>query len=157
MPQITPNLWFDGTSLAAATFYVSIFPRSEITRISYYGESGPQPPGTVLTVDFVLDGQAFTAINGGPDFPFDEAVSFLISCADQAEIDHYWEALCDGGEPGPCGWLKDRFTLSWQVVPAILTELLSDPDEARRDRAMAAVRSMGKLDVAAIQAAADGT
>ena len=110
----------------------------------------------MLTVDFVLDGQAFTAINGGPDFTFDEAVSFLIDCADQTEVDHYWSKLSDGGQEGPCGWVKDRYGLSWQVVPAVLEELLTDPDEARAQRAMKAMLGMGKLDVAALVAAADG-
>jgi predicted 3-demethylubiquinone-9 3-methyltransferase (glyoxalase superfamily) len=155
MPRITPNLWFDTESEQAAEFYVSVFPNSKIKLISHYGEAGPRPAGTVLTVDFTLDGQEFTAINGGPEFKFDEAISFLIQCADQEEIDYYWTRLSDGGEEGPCGWLKDRYGLSWQVVPANLGELMSDPDQGRRDRAMAAVFSMKKLDVAAIWAAAD--
>ena len=154
MPQITPNLWFDTESEEAATFYVSVFPNSEIRRIAYYGEAGPGPAGTVLTVDFVLDGQQFTAINGGPQFTFDEAVSFLIHCADQAEIDYYWDKLTAGGEEGPCGWLKDRYGLSWQVVPEGHAELMCDPDVGRRDRAMRAVLGMKKLDIAAIEAAA---
>src|SRR5882762_2896353 len=155
MPRITPNLWLDTESEQAAEFYVSVFPNSEIRLISHYGEAGPRPAGTVLTVVFTLDGQEFTAINGGPEFKFDEAISFLIQCADQEEIDYYWTRLSDGGEEGPCGWLKDRYGLSWQVVPANLGELMSDPDQGRRDRAMAAVFSMKKLDVAAIWAAAD--
>lgn len=155
MPRITPNLWFDTESQQAADFYVSVFPNSEITMISYYGEAGPRPAGTVLTVDFTLDGQEFTAINGGPEFTFDEAVSFLIQCADQEEIDYYWTRLSDGGEEGPCGWLKDRYGLSWQVAPAGLGELMSDPDQGRRDRAMAAVLGMKKLDMAAIWTAAN--
>jgi predicted 3-demethylubiquinone-9 3-methyltransferase (glyoxalase superfamily) len=155
MPRITPNLWFDTQSEEAAKFYVSVFPNSEIRRISVYGEAGPRPAGTVLTVDFVLDGQEFTAINGGPQFTFDEAISFLIHCADQAEIDYYWATLSEGGEEGPCGWLKDRYGLSWQVVPAGYAELMCDPDAGRRDRAMRAVLSMKKLDISAIYAAAD--
>jgi predicted 3-demethylubiquinone-9 3-methyltransferase (glyoxalase superfamily) len=155
MPRITPNLWFDIQSEEAAEFYVSVFPNSEVRKISYYGEAGPRPAGTVLTVEFVLDGQEFTAINGGPQFTFDEAISFLISCADQDEIDYYWTKLSEGGEEGPCGWLKDRYGLSWQVVPAGYAELMCDPDAGRRDRAMRAVLGMKKLDVAAIYAAAD--
>ena len=117
MPKITPNLWFDHQGQEAAEFYVSVFPNSEITDITYYGEAGPGPAGTVLTVEFVLDGQPFIAINGGPMFTFDEAVSFLIECADQDEVDYYWDKLVEGGEESQCGWLKDRFGLSWQVVP----------------------------------------
>lgn len=155
MPQITPNLWFDTESEEAAAFYVSVFPNSKIARVSYYGEAGPRPAGMVLTVEFVLDGQTFTAINGGPEFTFDEAVSFLIECADQDEIDYYWTNLSEGGEEGPCGWVKDRYGLSWQVAPAGFAELMCDPDEARRDRAMRALLGMKKLDIAAINAAAD--
>jgi predicted 3-demethylubiquinone-9 3-methyltransferase (glyoxalase superfamily) len=155
MPRITPSLWFDTQSEDAATFYVSVFPNSEIRRISHYGEAGPRPAGTVLEVEFLLDGQQFTAINGGPQFTFDEAISFIIHCADQAEIDYYWAKLSEGGEEGPCGWLKDRYGLSWQVVPAGYAELMCDPDEGRRDRAMRAVLGMKKLNIAAIYAAAD--
>ena len=156
MPAITPNLWFDSDGEDAARFYCSVFPNSEVTLVTHYGENAPRPAGTVLTVDFVLDGQRFTAINGGPQFTFDEAVSFLIECADQDEIDYYWAKLTDGGEESQCGWLKDRYGLSWQVVPADFTELMRDPDPARRDRAMQAVFSMGKIDAAAVWAAADG-
>jgi predicted 3-demethylubiquinone-9 3-methyltransferase (glyoxalase superfamily) len=155
MPRITPNLWFDTESEQAAEFYVSVFPNSGIKMVSYYGEAGPGPAGTVLTVDFTLDGEEFTAINGGPQFKFDEAVSFAIHCADQAEIDYYWTRLSEGGEEGPCGWLKDRYGLSWQVIPAGYEELMCDPDQGRRDRAMRAVLGMKKLDMVAIQAAAD--
>ena len=157
MPRITPNLWFDTQSEQAAAFYVSVFPNSEIRRVSHYTESGPRPAGTVLTVEFVLDGQEFTAINGGPEFTFDEAISFLIPCADQGEIDYYWSRLSEGGEEQPCGWLKDRFGVSWQVVPEDLAELMCDPDEGRRDRAMRAVFGMKKLDLATIRAAADAS
>ena len=155
MPQITPNLWFDTESEEAAKFYVSVFPNSEIRNISHYGEAGPRPAGMVLTVDFSLDGQPFTAINGGPEFTFDEAISMLISCADQDEVDYYWDKLSEGGEEVQCGWLKDRFGLAWQVVPTVMDELLTDPDEGRRDRAMKAMLGMKKLDVAALKAAAD--
>jgi len=156
MPRITPNLWFDTQGKEAAEFYVSVFPNSEITNVTYYGEAGPRAAGTVLTVDFVLDGQQYTAINGGPEFTFDEAISLLINCADQAEVDYYWTTLSDGGEESQCGWLKDRFGLSWQVVPAGMEELLGDPDDERGQRAMKAMLGMKKLDLAALQAAADG-
>lgn len=156
MPRITPNLWFDTEGEEAAEFYVSVFPDSRITHVSYYGEAGPRPAGTVLTVDFELDGKPFTALNGGPQFPFTEAVSLLVDCADQEEVDHYWSRLGEGGQEGPCGWLKDRYGLSWQVVPAALGELLGDPDPERAQRAMKAMLGMHKLDVAALRAAADG-
>lgn len=155
MPKITPNLWFDTQGLEAAEFYISIFPNSTITNILHYTDAGPGPAGTVLTVDFELDGQAYTAINGGPHFTFDEAISLLINCADQAEVDYYWEKLLDGGEPSQCGWLKDRFGLSWQVCPVGMERLLQDPDPARADRAMRAMLQMVKLDLAALEAAAD--
>jgi predicted 3-demethylubiquinone-9 3-methyltransferase (glyoxalase superfamily) len=155
MPAITPNLWFDTEAKDAADFYVSVFPNSEIRRVSYYGEAGPGPVGTVLTVEFVLDGQEVLALNGGTHFKLDEAFSFAIDCADQAEVDYYWTKLTDGGEEGPCGWVKDRFGLSWQVVPQALIELLHDPDEARSQRAMKAMLEMRKIDVAALYAAAD--
>ena len=156
MPTITPNLWFDTQGKDAADFYVSIFPNSEITNVNYYGDAGPRAAGTVLTVDFVLDGQPYTAINGGPQFTFDEAVSLLINCADQDEVDYYWDRLTDGGEESQCGWLKDRFGVSWQVVPAGMGEILGDPDPERGQRAMAAMLGMRKLDLAAMRAAADG-
>jgi predicted 3-demethylubiquinone-9 3-methyltransferase (glyoxalase superfamily) len=157
MPRITPNLWFDTKSKEAAEFYVSVFPNSKITNVTYYGEAGPREAGTVLTVDFVLDGQEFTAIDGGPEFTFDEAISFLINCADQEEVDYYWAKLSEGGEEGPCGWLKDRYGLSWQVIPVGMEELLKDPDEDRSQRAMQAMLGMKKIDVAALYAAADQT
>lgn len=157
MPTITPNLWFDTESHEAAEFYVSVFPNSKITNVTHYGENSRRAAGTVLTVDFVLDGQPYTAINGGPEFTFDEAISLLVNCADQAEIDYYWAALSQGGEPGVCGWLKDKYGLSWQVVPADWAALLNDPDTARADRAMQAVMGMQKIDIAAVYAAADRT
>ncbi|MEW1720540.1 VOC family protein [Streptomyces sp. NPDC093109] len=155
MPRITPNLWFDTEGEEAAEFYVSVFPNSRIRHISYYGEAGPGRAGTVLTVDFVLDGQAYTAINGGPQFTFDEAISLSIACADQEEVDYYWNTLSAGGEEGPCGWLKDRYGLSWQVVPDAMAELLGGPDQERAQRAMKAMLGMKKLDIAALRAAAD--
>ena len=156
MPRIIPNFWFDTESEEAANFYVSVFPNSRITKVTHYGEPGPREAGMVLTVDFELDGQPFTAINGGSQFTFSEATSLLVACADQAEIDHYWERLGEGGEHGPCGWLKDRYGFSWQIAARRLDELISDPDEGRRDRAMAAMLQMSKIDIAAIEAAADG-
>jgi predicted 3-demethylubiquinone-9 3-methyltransferase (glyoxalase superfamily) len=156
MPAITPNLWFDTQGEEAAEFYCSIFPNSKITNVIHHGEAGPGPAGTVLTVDFVLDGQEYTAINGGPQFTFNEAVSLLINCEDQEEVDYYWAKLTDGGQEGPCGWLKDRYGLSWQVCPIALIDLVNDPDPQRSKRAMEAMFQMKKLDIAALQAAADG-
>ena len=154
MPKITPCLWFDTQGEEAARFYTSIFPNSRIVDVAHYGEAGPRDAGTVMVVKFELDGQEFVALNGGPEFTFDEAISFQIDCADQEEVDRYSEALTDGGEQGPCGWLKDRFGLSWQVVPKRMIELLSDPDEAKAQRAMAAMLEMRKIDIAAVEAAA---
>jgi predicted 3-demethylubiquinone-9 3-methyltransferase (glyoxalase superfamily) len=154
--KITPNLWFDTEAEEAAGFYASVFPHSRIVNVAHYTEAGPRPAGMVMSVEFELDGQRFVGINGGPEFTFDEAVSFQINCEDQEEIDHYWERLSAGGSEGPCGWLKDRFGLSWQVVPAGMEELFTDPDPARAQRAMAAMLGMGKLDIAALRRAADG-
>jgi predicted 3-demethylubiquinone-9 3-methyltransferase (glyoxalase superfamily) len=157
MPQkIVPNLWFDGQAEQAAEFYCSVFPNSRVVAVARYTEAGPGPAGSVMTVEFELDGDRFVGINGGPEFTFSEAVSFQITCADQEEIDRYWAALTDGGEEGPCGWLKDRFGLSWQVVPTGMDELFSDPDSGRARRAMEAMFGMKKLDLAALRAAADG-
>ena len=155
MPKITPCLWFDTQGEEAARFYTSIFPNSRIVDVAHYGEAGPREAGTVMVVRFELDGQELVALNGGPEFTFDEAISFQIDCADQDEVDRYSEALTDGGEQGPCGWVKDRFGLSWQVVPKRMIELLSDPDEAKAQRAMAAMLEMRKIDIAAVEAAAD--
>jgi predicted 3-demethylubiquinone-9 3-methyltransferase (glyoxalase superfamily) len=156
MPRIVPNLWFDTQALDAAEFYCATFPSSKVTNVTHYGEAGPGEPGTVLTVDFELDGQPFTAINGGPQFPFTEAVSLLVECADQAEVDRFWAALTAGGEEVQCGWLKDRYGLSWQVVPVGFNEVMADPDPERVRRATEAMFTMKKLDLAALQAAADG-
>jgi predicted 3-demethylubiquinone-9 3-methyltransferase (glyoxalase superfamily) len=157
MPSIVPNLWFDANAEEAAEFYVSIFPNSRIVDVLRYTEAGPGPAGTVVTVTWELDGQRFVGINGGPQFTFDEAVSFEITCEDQTEIDRYWSLLtADGGEEGQCGWLKDRFGLSWQVVPRELSDLLHDPDQERATRATEAMLRMGKFDIAALRAAADG-
>ncbi len=156
MPRITPFLWFDTQAEEAATLYTSVFPDSKITEVQRYGASGPGPEGAAMTVQFQLDGQDFTALNGGPEhFTFNESVSFVVDCKDQADVDHYWDALtADGGEPGPCGWLKDKYGLSWQIVPAALNELLSDPDPGRSSRAMQAMLKMTKIDVAELRAAA---
>jgi predicted 3-demethylubiquinone-9 3-methyltransferase (glyoxalase superfamily) len=156
MPRITPNLWFDADGLDAAKFYVSVFPNSEITDITYYPDDAPNPGG-VLTVNFLLDGQEHTAINGGPTFTFDEAISLLINCADQDEVDYYWNALtANGGEASQCGWLKDKFGLSWQVVPERWEQLLTSDDKEAVRRAVNAMYGMQKLDLAALQAAFDG-
>ncbi len=157
MAAVVPNLWFDTEALEAAEFYVSVFPNSRITDVSRYGEAGMREAGTVMTVDFELNGQPFTAINGGPQFKFDEAVSFLIPCADQAEVDHYWDALTDGGSESQCGWLKDRYGLSWQVCPTELGELLGDPNPDRASRAMQAMLNMTKIELATLRAAANGS
>jgi predicted 3-demethylubiquinone-9 3-methyltransferase (glyoxalase superfamily) len=154
--KITPNLWFDTEAEEAAGFYTSIFENSRIVNVTRYTESGPRETGMVMTVQFELDGQPFVAINGGPEFKFDEAVSFEIDCETQEEIDYFWEKLSDGGEEGPCGWVKDRFGLSWQVVPSGMEELFGDRDPERTDRAMKAMLGMGKLDVAALRSAAEG-
>ncbi|HEX6724266.1 MAG TPA: VOC family protein [Gaiella sp.] len=157
MPKITPCLWFDTQGEEAARFYTSVFPNSRILDVARYGEAGPRDAGNVMAVRFELDGQEFVALNGGPEFTFDEAISFQIDCADQDEVDRYSEALTDGGEQGPCGWVKDRFGLSWQVVPARLLELIGDRDEAKAQRAMAAMLEMRKIDIAAVEAAANAT
>ena len=155
--RIVPNLWFDTEAEEAAAFYVSVFGGdSRVTRTTRYTEAGPREAGTVMTVEFVLDGQRFIAINGGPQFTFDEAVSFQIDCETQDEVDRFWDALTEGGEESRCGWLKDRYGLSWQVVPTGWEELLNDPDPARGRRAMDAMFAMRKLDIAALRAAADG-
>jgi predicted 3-demethylubiquinone-9 3-methyltransferase (glyoxalase superfamily) len=157
MPQkITPNLWFDTEAEEAANFYVSVFDNSRIVAVSRYTEAGPREAGTVMTVEFELDGQRFIGINGGPEFTFDEAVSFEIECETQEEIDYYWGRLTEGGSEGPCGWCKDRFGLSWQVAPTGMAELFADPDPSRAERAMTAMFGMKKLDIAALRAAADG-
>ena len=154
--RITPNLWFDGNAEEAADFYTSVFKNSRILSTANYPENSPGPAGTVMTVEWELDGQRFVGINGGPQFKFDEAVSFQIDCETQEEIDYYWDKLSEGGEEGPCGWLKDRFGLSWQVTPTGMDELFSDQDSSRAERAMQAMLKMKKLDIAALRAAADG-
>ena len=154
MPKITPCLWFDDQAEDAANFYTSVFPSSRIVDVDRYGEAGPRPAGMVMIVTFELDGQLFTALNGGPEFTFDEAISFEVSCETQEEVDAYWSKLSEGGEEGPCGWLKDKFGLSWQIVPTRLPELLQDPDREKSQRVMAAMLEMGKIDVGALERAA---
>jgi predicted 3-demethylubiquinone-9 3-methyltransferase (glyoxalase superfamily) len=154
MPKIHPFLWFDTEAEEAARFYTSIFENSRIVDIVRYGEAGPRPAGTVMTVAFELDGQRFVALNGGPEFKFTEAISFEIDCHSQEEVDEYWSRLSDGGEEGPCGWLKDRFGLSWQVVPTRLPELLSDPDPEVSQRVMGAMMQMKKIEIAKLEEAA---
>lgn len=155
MPTTTPCLWFDGTAEQAAEHYVAIFPDSAITSVSRYGPGMPFPEGSALTVEWSLAGQHYQGLNGGPQYTFSEAISFSIACADQAEVDHYWDALSEGGEEGPCGWLKDKFGVSWQVVPKRLPELLADPDPARAQRALQAMMQMRKIVVADLERAAD--
>jgi len=154
MQKIVTNLWFDTEAEDAAKFYTSIFKNSQINNVSHFGEAGPREAGLVLTVDFELDGQQFTAINGGPDFKFDEAISLLINCESQSEVDYFWDALlADGGEESQCGWLKDKFGLSWQVIPSRLGELMSDPDAAKANRVMEAMLKMVKIDVDVLEKA----
>ena len=154
MHEITPCLWFDTDGEDAAKLYTSIFPNSRIVNIAYYGEAGPRPAGTVMTVDFELDGQPFLALNGGPEFTFNEAISFQVSCETQEQVDHFWTKLSDGGEQGPCGWLKDKFGVSWQIVPTALPRLLSDPDRERSQRVMQAMLGMRKIVIADLEQAA---
>jgi predicted 3-demethylubiquinone-9 3-methyltransferase (glyoxalase superfamily) len=156
MKTITPCLWFDTDAEEAAEFYTSLFSNSRILDVVRYGSSGPGPEGRVMTVSFELDGREFLALNGGPQFRFTEAVSFQVPCADQDEVDKYWNALSEDGEEGQCGWVKDRFGLSWQVVPTVLPELLGGEDAAKSQRAMQAMLQMQKLDIAALQRAYDG-
>ena len=156
MPKITPNLWFDNQAEEAAAFYCSVFPNSRIGFVSHYPEGAPGPAGTVMTVSFELDGQPFVAINGGPEFQFDEAVSLEIDCDTQEDVDHYWERLAEGGKEMHCGWLKDRYGFSWQVVPRGMEELFGDTDTERAGRAMQAMLGMVKLDIAELKRAADG-
>jgi predicted 3-demethylubiquinone-9 3-methyltransferase (glyoxalase superfamily) len=157
MQKITPFLWFDDQAEEAANFYVSVFSgnggHSKILSVSRYGETGPGPAGSVMVVSFLLDGQEFAALNGGPQFTFTEAVSFLVSCETQEEVDYFWAALSDGGQEGPCGWLKDKHGLSWQIVPTVLDELLGDPDPVRSQRVMKAMLEMGKIEIEGLRRA----
>ena len=154
MQKLTPCLWFDTEGEEAARFYVSVFPRSTIGEITRYGSAGPRREGMVMTVSFELDGQTFTALNGGPDFTFNEAISFEVSCESQEEVDMFWSKLSEGGEQGPCGWLKDRFGVSWQIVPTRLVELLADPDREKSQRVMQAMLGMRKIEIAELERAA---
>jgi predicted 3-demethylubiquinone-9 3-methyltransferase (glyoxalase superfamily) len=157
MTKPTPFLWFDSNAEKAVSFYASIFPNSKVGATTRYGAGGPGPEGTVMTLQFSLDGQDFVALNGGPIYKFNEAVSFSVTCETQAEVDRLWDQLTSGGgQPGPCGWLKDKFGLSWQIVPTILPKLLSDKDQAKSGRAMAAMMKMSKLDGDALKRAYDG-
>ena len=154
MQKITPCLWFDTEGEDAAQFYTSVFPNSRIVEVTRYGSAGPRAEGSVMTVNFELDGQRFIALNGGPDFKFNEAISLEVDCETQDEVDSYWSALTEGGEEGPCGWLKDKYGVSWQIVPKILTELISDPDQEKAQRVMAAMLKMRKIEIAELERAA---
>ena len=154
MHKITPCLWFDTEGEEAARFYTSVFPNSRIIDIAHYGEAGPRPEGMVMAVSFELDGQKFVALNGGPEFTFSEAVSFQMSCETQGEVDAYWSTLSADGEEGPCGWLKDKFGVSWQIFPTVLIELLGDPDPEKSQRVMREMLSMRKIEIDALERAA---
>jgi predicted 3-demethylubiquinone-9 3-methyltransferase (glyoxalase superfamily) len=155
--KITPFLWYDNQAEQAAAFYASIFPNSKIVKIVRNGEGGPGPAGSALTVEFQLDGQSFVALNGGPHFKFSEAISFVVNCSTQEEVDSYWEKLSAGGAEAQCGWLEDKFGLSWQVVPTALPELLANPDPKKSERVMKALMTMKKLDLRALQQASENS
>ena len=156
--RITPCLWFDDQAEEAVKFYISVFKNSRITRVTRYGDGGPGPKGTVMTVAFELDGQAFTALNGGPMFKFNEAISFQVNCETQADVDYYWDKLSEGGDKQAqqCGWLKDKYGVSWQVVPRVLLEMIQDPDSQKSQRAMEAMLKMKKIDIQALKRAYAG-
>jgi predicted 3-demethylubiquinone-9 3-methyltransferase (glyoxalase superfamily) len=154
LQKITPFLWFDHQAEEAAGFYTSIFPNSKIVKVVRYGKTGPGPAGSAMTVEFELEGQTFVALNGGPHFKFTEAVSFVVNCQSQDEVDRYWEKLSTGGAEVQCGWLKDKFGLSWQIVPTVLPELLNDPDPEKSARVTKVMLTMKKLDIAALKKAA---
>ena len=156
MQGITPCLWFDTEGEEAAKLYTSVFANSRIVSVAHYGDAGPRAAGMVMTVEFELDGQKFTALNGGPDFTFSEAISFQVMCETQDEVDHYWSALSEGGEEGPCGWLRDRFGVSWQIVPTALPRLIGNGDSPESQRVMEAMLKMKKLDIAELERAAAG-
>ncbi|MGH2828256.1 MAG: VOC family protein [Actinomycetota bacterium] len=154
MQKIVPHLWFDTEAEDAANLYTSVFENAKILNVSHYGEAGPRPAGMVMTVTFELEGQTITALNGGPEFKFTEAISLLVNCEGQEEVDYLWNKLSsDGGEEGPCGWLKDKYGLSWQIIPTILEEMLQDEDADKANRVMKAMLQMGKIDVAALEEA----
>ena len=157
MPKITTFLTYEDEAEAAVNLYTSVFPNSRITSTSRYPEGAPRPAGQLMSASFELDGQEYTALNGGPSFSFAQGISLLVNCETQEEVDHYWEGLtAGGGSPGPCGWLTDRFGVSWQIIPRALGELLGDPDPARAQRAMGAMLQMSKLDIAELRRAANG-
>ena len=156
MSTISPCLWFDTEAEDAARFYTAVFPNSRIVDVQHYGSAGPRREGLVMIVDFELDGQRFLALNGGPDFTFSEAISFEVPCETQEEVDRYWSTLSEGGEEGPCGWLKDRFGVSWQIVPRRLNELIADPDREKSQRVMVAMLKMGKIEIDELRRAAAG-
>ena len=156
MQKITPFLWFDDKAEEAVDHYTSVFPDSRVIDVQRYGEAGPGEPGTVMTIAFELAGQRFTALNGGPEFTFTEAVSLYVDCADQAEVDSYWAKLGEGGEEGPCGWLKDKYGLSWQIIPTALMRMQADPDRERAGRAQQAMLQMRKIVIADLEAAFNG-
>lgn len=151
--KITPFLWFNNQAEEAAAFYTSVFKNAKVGNITRYGEAGPQPAGDVMTVSFEIEGMEFTALNGGPEFNFTEAISFAVSCASQEEVDDLWQKLTDGGEEGPCGWLKDRFGVSWQIVPTVVGELLSDPDPVKAQCVAEALYKMKKIDIQTLKQA----
>jgi predicted 3-demethylubiquinone-9 3-methyltransferase (glyoxalase superfamily) len=153
MQKITPFLWFDGKADEAAKFYVSIFKNSKIGTVSHYGEAGPMPKGTVMAVTFQLDGQQFTALNGGPQFTFTPAISFLVNCETQEEVDELWEKLSEGGRKDHCGWLQDKYGVSWQIIPTALGKLMSDPDRDKANRVMKAMLQMDKIDIKTLKQA----
>jgi predicted 3-demethylubiquinone-9 3-methyltransferase (glyoxalase superfamily) len=154
MQKIAPCLWFDTEAEEAARFYTSVFPNSSIVDISHYGSAGPRPEGMVMTVTFELDGQRFVALNGGPEFTFTEAISLEVQCDTQDEVDTFWSTLSEGGEEGPCGWLKDRYGVSWQIVPKALLQLLADPDREKSQRVMSAMLQMKKIEIGELEQAA---
>jgi predicted 3-demethylubiquinone-9 3-methyltransferase (glyoxalase superfamily) len=156
MQKITPCLWFDDQAEEATRFYVSMFKNSKIGKVSHYGEGGPRPKGSVLTVSFQLDGQEFLALNGGPYFKFTEAISWIVNCKTQKEVDRLWEKLSEGGEKGQCGWLKDKYGMSWQIVPTVLFKMMSDPDPARSRNVFQAMMQMKKLDIKGLKKAYGG-
>ena len=156
LQKIVPFLWFDTEAEEAASFYTSIFKNSRVTNVQRYGEAGPRPAGMVMVVSFQLEGQDFTGLNGGPEFKFNEAVSLLVNCETQDEVDEFWEKLSAGGEKGPCGWLKDKFGLSWQIVPTVLDEMLQDEDEDKATRVMKAMLQMTKIEIGELEKAYKG-
>jgi predicted 3-demethylubiquinone-9 3-methyltransferase (glyoxalase superfamily) len=153
MPRINPFLWFNNQAEEAANFYVSVFKNSRIVRVTRYGDAGPGPKGSVMTVDFQLDGQEFVALNGGPQFSFSPAISFVVNCQTQAEVDEFWQKLAAGGEEVECGWLTDKYGLSWQIVPTVLVDMLNDPDPVKSQRVLKAMMQMKKIDIATLKRA----